>query len=45
MYKSKKLNDIGMIWESYNDLNWSKNYRVAKQYYEQYETQKYLLDT
>ncbi|WP_295267913.1 Helicase associated domain protein [uncultured Catenibacterium sp.] len=31
-----KLDSIGMIWESYNDLNWSKNYCAAKQYYEEH---------
>ena len=31
-----KLDDIGMIWDSYNDLNWSKNYRAAKQYYKKF---------
>lgn len=31
-----KLDSIGMVWEDYNDLNWSKNYRAAKQYYEKH---------
>lgn len=31
-----KLDSIHMIWEDYNDLNWSKHYHVAKQYYKEH---------
>jgi len=31
-----KLDSIHMIWEDYNDLNWSKHYHAAKQYYKEH---------
>ena len=31
-----KLDSIHMIWEDYNDLNWSKHYYAAKQYYKEH---------
>lgn len=32
----KKLNDIEMIWESYRDLSWERNYAAAKEYYKSF---------
>ncbi len=29
-----RLDEIGMIWGYYNDLNWAKNFAAAKAYYE-----------
>lgn len=29
----KKLDSIGMVWESSKDLSWKKNYEAAKEYY------------
>ena len=31
-----KLDTIGMIWGSYRDLSWERNYAAAKAYYEAY---------
>lgn len=31
----QKLDQIGMIWELYSDLNWTKNFTAAKRYYEE----------
>ena len=31
-----KLDSIHMIWEDYNDLNWSKHYHASKQYYKEH---------
>lgn len=31
-----KLDAIGMIWRSYRDLSWERNFAVAKAYYETY---------
>jgi len=31
----KKLDSIGMIWESVADMNWSKNFAAAKTYFEE----------
>ena len=28
-----KLDSIGMVWDSYKDLSWKKNYAAAKRYY------------
>ncbi len=28
-----KLDSIGMVWDSYKDLSWKKNYAAAKEYY------------
>lgn len=29
----KKLDSIGMVWDAITDLNWSRNYEAAKQYF------------
>lgn len=31
----RRLDEIGMIWESVRDMNWSRNYAAAKAYYEE----------
>lgn len=33
----KKLEDIGMRWESLSDLSWWKHYSAAKMYYEEHD--------
>lgn len=30
----KKLDSIGMVWENVRDLQWNRNYQMAKEYYE-----------
>lgn len=30
----KKLEEIGMVWDSCSDMNWKRNYAEAKQYFE-----------
>ncbi len=32
----KKLDELGMVWESYSDLNWEKNFGAAKKYFEEH---------
>lgn len=32
--KIKKLEKIGMVWDSYSDMNWKRYYSEAKHYYE-----------
>jgi len=32
----RKLDAIGMVWESRNELAWAKNYRAAEQYYKEH---------
>ena len=29
-----KLNAIGMVWDSYRDLSWNRNYQAAQKYFE-----------
>ena len=29
----KKLEAIGIVWDSYSDMNWKRNYAAAKKYY------------
>ncbi|MCI8513978.1 MAG: hypothetical protein HFI93_05025 [Lachnospiraceae bacterium] len=29
----RKLDEIGMVWESVRDVNWSRNYAAAREYY------------
>ena len=31
-----KLNALGIVWDSYHDLSWEKNYLEAKAYYERF---------
>lgn len=31
----EKLDRIGMIWESYSDINWERNYLAAEKYFEE----------
>ena len=30
----QKLNAVGMVWENVRDLQWNRNYQMAKEYYE-----------
>jgi hypothetical protein len=32
----QKLDEIGMIWENKTDFIWTKKFRAAKTYYEEY---------
>lgn len=32
----RKLDNLGMIWKPYSDLNWERNYAAAKDYYKKF---------
>ncbi|MGM9937880.1 MAG: Helicase associated domain protein [Candidatus Ornithomonoglobus sp.] len=31
-----KLDEIGMVWDNFTDINWESNYKAAKAYYEEH---------